>query len=381
MRGPIVHGCRGVKRGLTPPSARRYTVSMEPAPQRRRRLESLTGLRFWAALLVAGFHLQAYGILSGEFAPFLRQGLTGVSFFFILSGFVLAWSHPSDDTPRRFWRRRFARVYPAHLVTWLIAAGRLVYHVGALPWIVYPSLVLVQAWVPQPSVYYAVNNVSWSLSCEAFFYAVFPFILPRLTTLPTTPRRALMVFLVVITVALAWACHPVEGFSTSQWLVYILPLGRLPEFLLGALVAVEMLQGTRAPVRAPVALVLAVLAYLVAGVVPESFRYASVTLVPYALLIAAVAQENLDAEAPRTSRVMVKLGMWSYAFYLVHVQLVILPLAQVFHAWWGPLGVLPLPHQLGVALAMVGASVVAAWLLHVVVEHPLERRLRGTTGR
>ena len=86
------------------------------------RLPSLTGLRFAAAFLVFGFHAHIEGIVAAGatrdvmdwvFGP----GAAGVSFFFVLSGFVLTWSVRPGETAWRFWRRRIAKIYPNHAVT------------------------------------------------------------------------------------------------------------------------------------------------------------------------------------------------------------------------------------------------------------------------
>lgn len=88
-------------------------------------LPSLTGLRWVAALLVFCLHTRNLGYFNGQARHFADWGFgagsTGVSFFFLLSGFVLGWSARSDDRPTAFWRRRFARLYPVHLVTACIA--------------------------------------------------------------------------------------------------------------------------------------------------------------------------------------------------------------------------------------------------------------------
>lgn len=47
--------------------------------------------------------------------------MAGVSFFFILSGFVLVWSFRSSDTPGEFYRRRFARIVPAYVAMCVVA--------------------------------------------------------------------------------------------------------------------------------------------------------------------------------------------------------------------------------------------------------------------
>ena len=88
-----------------------------PVPSR---LDSLTGLRFFAAEMVVIHHFSNFATL-----PFLWRyqgfGATGVTFFFVLSGFVLTWSFRPADTPGRFYWRRFARIWPLHAVTTLLA--------------------------------------------------------------------------------------------------------------------------------------------------------------------------------------------------------------------------------------------------------------------
>jgi peptidoglycan/LPS O-acetylase OafA/YrhL len=64
-----------------------------------------------------------------------------------------------------------------------------------------------------------------------------------------------------------------------------------------------------------VATSLAVLAFLLAGVVPGAFMPISVTLVPFCLVIVAAAQTNVQGgRSWLRSRPMVRLGEWSYAF-------------------------------------------------------------------
>ena len=76
------------------------------------RLDSLTGLRWLAALLVFGNHalVVAEGTALDAARPLMRAGVVGVSFFFVLSGFVLAWSNSTAVPATTFYRRRFARI-------------------------------------------------------------------------------------------------------------------------------------------------------------------------------------------------------------------------------------------------------------------------------
>ncbi|WP_344528181.1 acyltransferase family protein, partial [Streptomyces rectiviolaceus] len=73
----------------------------------RQKLPSLTGVRFFAAALVFFFHaslpevlgvFEDPGFADGYAQALSKVGFVGVSFFFILSGFVLAWSARPEDT-------------------------------------------------------------------------------------------------------------------------------------------------------------------------------------------------------------------------------------------------------------------------------------------
>ena len=73
-----------------------------PAPSAGERLPSLTGLRAIAALMVFGFHVWALGIFASPgvnkvLAHSVSEGVIGVTFFFILSGFVLTWTARDND--------------------------------------------------------------------------------------------------------------------------------------------------------------------------------------------------------------------------------------------------------------------------------------------
>src|ERR1700759_304272 len=93
--------------------------------QRISRLPSLTGLRFVAAFLVFTSDVTATKLFADQgVSDFLsryvsRAGCLGVSFFFVLSGFILPWTADAGDTPARFYRRRLVKICPNHLLTWL----------------------------------------------------------------------------------------------------------------------------------------------------------------------------------------------------------------------------------------------------------------------
>ena len=83
-------------------------------------INTLTSLRIFFALMVFGAH--CYVLDTSFDAHFFKEGFVGVSFFFVLSGFIIAYNYQEKlltktTTKRTFWVARIARIYPLHLLT------------------------------------------------------------------------------------------------------------------------------------------------------------------------------------------------------------------------------------------------------------------------
>jgi len=339
------------------------------------RLPSLTGLRFVAAFVVFGFHLIVVQFVDGGGAGtamqwIFGQGAVGVSFFFLLSGFVLTWSARGDDTARRFWQRRFAKIYPNHVVTWVAAfVVALVTGVGVTALIAIPNLFLVQAWFPDPRIHYGMNTVAWSLACEVFFYALFPLLrrlLVRLTPRSLWPAAAAALFTV-------WAVPLVAQTLPEEhqyWAIWLFPVARLPEFVAGMVLARIVREGRWPAVGVGPATAFAVVSYVASRWLPGDVRIVAGTAVSFAILIAAAAAADVDGRpTPWRSPRMVWLGEISYAFYLVH-QLVLRLVSKVMGAAH------TVVVEIGLALAAFLLALLASWLLYRAVEVPAMRALR-----
>lgn len=346
------------------------------------RLDSLTGLRFFAAFIV--FLSHAGGLLATsqrhQFDLLSEQGFVGVSFFYILSGFVLTWSHREKDASRAFYRRRFARIAPTYWVCLALGVLYASYSSKDLVGTVVnaaPSVLGVQAWIPVASIFYGGNAVGWSISCEFFFYLSFPLLI--LATRSKGVLIALATAAALIVAITPLLLRPSIGVrDASFWAVYIFPAQRLAEFVLGIALAAVMRRGWRSPVPLPIAAALAIAGYFVAGSVPFWAAVSLMTAAPFAILIASCASADLSGRATVfTWGKLVKLGEWSFSFYLIH-QLVISCTEQLVQhvgittdAPWRPALV---------AFALI-VSVVAAGCLHRIVEHPMEVRLRKARPR
>ncbi len=78
--------------------------------------------RLVAALFVVLVH---YEIIFGRFVIYGSLGTTALSWFFVLSGFIIAYNYPSLDTAadyKKFYAHRFIRIYPVYFLAVLVSA-------------------------------------------------------------------------------------------------------------------------------------------------------------------------------------------------------------------------------------------------------------------
>lgn len=346
------------------------------------RLDRLTSLRFFAAMAVFCFHATAFftGSTREVLDTIFGQGRSGVTFFFVLSGFVLAWSARPGDKASGFYRRRFVRIYPAYIVALAIAAALLLLRDpealqrGPL------TPFLLQAWVPDSSSYFAINVPAWSLSVEAFFYLVFPLAILGLRRLSSRALWIGCALLVSTTTAVAFYASLTTGPSElssnsfAVWFAVYFPVARLPEFLLGVSLALLMRRGKIPHIPWALAISAVAVTWAATSIWPSVYAVSAICMVPFGLLIVSAAQRDVAGKPGwLKSRWVVEGGAASYCFYLLH-HILVLRLSQPGFASLGFSGWL----AFAVTLA---ASLIGAWLLHKFVELPMDRRLRGDRSR
>lgn len=313
-------------------------------------------------------------------------GYLGVTFFFVLSGFVLVWSWRPTVDRRTFWWRRFSRIYPLAFVTLLVAIP--VFTAATPPaghWWVRPlnlgalllSFLLLQGWSRNPDILFAGNPAAWTLSVEGFFYAAHPFLMVAIRRF--SRRGALTAACIVILSAFGVQWLGITG----GWIAAApLPLLHINEFIIGMCLAWAFRQGwlPHIPVSVPVAAVAGWIGTIMltahgTGVVGGIHHLAALYTAPSAtvfcaLLVVATAAADIRGRTRLlVLPAIVRLGDWSYAFYLVHGTLIYIAL--------GLFGVQPRGMRtLAWAVVLLVASILAAATLHLGVERPLERRMR-----
>jgi peptidoglycan/LPS O-acetylase OafA/YrhL len=321
----------------------------------------LTGLRFVAALGVLAFH-RGQEFVADAPAPLralAANGYVGVSLFFVLSGFILAYTYyeqPGVRPPlRAFYEARLARIYPVYLLGLLVAlpfgvalwlntldlAPRLRLARGFLA-----ELLLLQSWHPDSAC--GLNCPGWSLSVEVFFYLLFPFLAWAFFRTPRTLTWFGVAFasLAVLPPSVYSMARPdgalVVGPATHTFwvgLVKYLPALHLGEFLLGIVSAGLYVHAARAADQGerlgherlthphwPAALLLGLLAS--APLTPYLMVHNGMLAPLFGWLIVALALSSSPLAGPpaRLTRllahpVLVLLGEASYSLYILHMPL------------------------------------------------------------
>lgn len=354
------------------------------------RLDALTALRWFAAFAVFVFHMRNMVTFPDWLMWLVDYGNYGVTFFFVLSGFVLTWSWEPRTPVRAFYWRRFARIYPLHIVA-LCLAIPVFYRptaIEGMPWIeplnvavLFLSVLLIQGWSPDPAIKFSGNPAAWTLTVEALFYALHPAIVRGMARL----RRggALLVLLLVISSAVALRALSIAHPATLQP-VWGGPVGYLPSFIVGMLVGWAMREGWR--LRMPVSLATGLL--LLALFCSHTFARTGVIdakaaaftpeiiVVLCAVLIATAATNDLEGRAHWLRwRPLVALGEWSFAFYLVHATLLYAAL-ELFGKQFDSMRLTALWTAI-----LLAVSVALSAALHIGLEKPVERRMRAWHNR
>jgi peptidoglycan/LPS O-acetylase OafA/YrhL len=372
------------------------------APAKLPAIHSLTGLRFIAALAVVMFHMVSPPEWPAFVGRWFARGHVSVQLFFVLSGFILAYNYLGSDKPVErgpFWRARFARIYPVYLVAVVLAAPfawrtltvtyGYPFDLAAVHLVALAAAVglMLQAFFPVPELVQAWNTPAWSLSCEMFFYALFPWAGPRLARLS---RRGLWVALLAVG-ALMGVGHalvlPAMPPHASLWIfsgapIWIQhPFFNLPLFLGGILLGRLYLLSRGGPFgrwAGTVASVASVATLVYLGL-PAGAHYEAYfipCLVPLlAVLLFALAWDRGPAAWLLSRKPMVLLGESSYALYILHS-----PVWGFFNYFWSHvlhLDPLSRLYHLAYTATVVAVSVAAYLLIERPARTWLSARLKG----
>jgi peptidoglycan/LPS O-acetylase OafA/YrhL len=346
-----------------------------------RNMPALTAIRGLAAWWVVLYHFKEEipGIAGTGLFRFMAEGNLAVDLFFILSGFVIAMNYARMFTTIRwadslhFLGLRLARIYPLHifmLMLFLINPIALTVfsssaHLGYRydPGYFVLSIFLLQNWGFTHDL--AWNAPAWSLSTEWGAYLLFPFMAKTTGQIARTPVRAicLMTLLLGSVVLISLAV----GHSLVQDIAHLGLVRCVLEFATGVCLY-HLWQARRSKLRheGDAAAVLAILLGVAFAVLPV----ADFLVMPaaFTLLIYALADERSFASRAMSGALLEKIGIVSYATYLVH---------YFIKDWVKLLFVRPDSASLGPLLVYLVLVALSSVALYAFVEVPGRRIIRG----
>lgn len=139
--------------------------------------------------------------------------VTGVTFFFISSAFLLSMRHPFERLEARSYSRfvmaHALRLYPLHWIALAaLIAITLLFHTSTVDWgAATLSALLVQAWSPVHDVHYGLNPGAWYLSALLFCYAIYPIVAHWIGKWKLWVQTALVIVLAMV---LGWILVPLD---------------------------------------------------------------------------------------------------------------------------------------------------------------------------
>jgi len=295
-------------------------------------IKPLTSLRFFFAFFVflshTGNYLKNDDGLTYLYTSFFKEGYLGVSFFFILSGFILAYNYQNKFlenkiTKKNFYIARLARIYPLHLLTLLLSlplAHNLLFNANPITVVVVllSHLTLIQSFFPMEVFYFNLNGPSWSISNEMFFYLLFPFIVKILTG--SKKYFFLLFSITIISVSFIFFKNEFQ-----HYVFYINPVFRVVDFLIGIVlydVFLKIREINITTIRWTIIEILSLIVfatfYFNHNNVEQVFRYSSYYWLPMIFIILTFSLSKGIVSKILSCKFFVLLGEISFAFYLLH---------------------------------------------------------------
>jgi peptidoglycan/LPS O-acetylase OafA/YrhL len=316
-----------------------------------KKFDALTGARFIFATLVFLYHNRKYWReqLNHYVLQEINEFHVGVSLFFVLSGFLIAWRYNAPNTTSKFkyWRYallRLARILPLY---WLLLL------ISYIDW-GFPGTeksLLTFTLLHGLSNLYNLEGIAqaWSLTVELSFYLLAPLIFIYWNQRIYKAIVLLLIWL-GLAVAIGYGWHSINGNKASffyplSFVIYSTFFGRSIEFAAGIYLAGILHNRHRNPFSkfnnltliGSVGLLVSMFAigFFQPDVFHHGFDVVPGALLQYTLIPAfaitwfyGLITEQTMLSKILSSKVLVLLGNASFAFYLVHISYVNLKLKE-----------------------------------------------------
>jgi peptidoglycan/LPS O-acetylase OafA/YrhL len=315
------------------------------------------------------------------FKSIFFEGYLGVSFFFILSGFILSLNYKNKlgentITFKEFWVARIAKIYPLHLLTLLIAIPLCLndFLSNSLAWFgkLITNLFLLQSFVPNDKIFFSFNLPSWSLSDEMFFYLLFPIIITIYYKFSKTTFLSLILLLII----------PIGIFLVpdkfEHAIFYINPFFRIGDFIIGMLlynlyeqkIFGKWLKSKLSATLLEFASVGLFITFVgFHAYIPNGYRYSCYYWIPMIIIILIFSYQSGYLSDLLSNRILVLLGEISFGIYLIH------NLAINYITFYNTkLSLIDNPYILSIVILIV--TIIASYISYKFFELPINKYIK-----
>ena len=306
-------------------------------------------------------------------------GYLGVALFFMLGGFCMTLGY-YDKVQKESFKyksyalRRASKFYPLHwlctiffIAIALASSQRLCnFGIGIL------NCLLLQSWIPEDSVYFSLNGISWYLSDTIFFTLAFPFIIKHIVSKSRTRNIKFIIILVVLYTSVCILTPEDKRHA----ILYIHPLVRIVDFIIGIYFAKAFMQKrdetSYANKRSYKFYIFAILclAFLIFELkfLPNMVGFAFIFWIPAAILIYTTALAGtVRCESSRAIDFLSKCGDYTLSFYLIH-HLVITVCNSIAHK-------IHFEYHFWVMIITLAITCICAYLCRKYFEIPVSQSL------
>lgn len=343
--------------------------------------QHLTFTRFLAAIAIVVLHFgnQLYPFNLRFVSAVVTNAAVGVSYFFLLSGFVMAIAYSNRGKKIAFGsyiQNRAARILPLYffalilmIIYYLIRTHIFHMHVQYQLSVtdILVNVFLLQSWIDSNA--HNLNTASWTLSVEAFFYLSFPFINNRFFNQLSFKNVAIAVlaFFVVSQLLLHGLMHK---FPNRKPFIQDFPLFHLNEFLVGNLVGLYFIRNRNKHNNTFYLLIVTALMLLALQQVVPGISYTNgmflFILVPFLMLL---AYDNGPITRVFSNKLLIYLGEISYGIYILQF-----PVYFFFTAFLTVIG-----HKINLPLFYVYllSLIAISALSFSFIEKPLQEKIKA----
>ncbi|CAH0147309.1 acyltransferase [Chryseobacterium sp. Bi04] len=334
------------------------------------KITQITFTRFLAAMaiVISHFNKDMFLYKIDYISNIFLKANVGVSYFFILSGFIMIIAYHKKDRINYFdyYKNRFARIYPLYVL------GLLLYLVtrysGFSFYKAFLYLLGLQSWIPGEAM--ILNFPGWSISVEFLFYLLFPLLYNHFYS---KGNKSIWVITIIIWIVTQVICSLYAGsqyyegpHTESHELLYYFPLMHINEFLVGNLAGLFFVKNHKQK-NYDVPVIVIFLLILLALIFVPLFYHNGLMALLFIPLIVLISKNNGTLTRIFSLKPLEYLGEASYAVYITHIPVLYI-LREILE-----------PYNLGIDNIFwiyMGTLIITSALFYQFIEKPLRNYLK-----